>query len=122
MMTEEYMYKRLQAARLDKPPAPKPKPPAPIALVSDHKLSVEGQRERVSHEMQELIEAEKNRQACIETHRQRQERQRQEGLYYRQLYEATARAEYWAKQRDNDPARRGEYSPIARFEREVEGR
>ena len=119
MMTEEYMYKRLQAARLDKPPQPKPKPA--LKVVTDHKLSVEGQRKRVTREVQELIEAERNRQACIETHRERQRRQREEGLYYRRLYEATALAEYWSKQHDN-PARRGEYSPIARFEREVEGR
>jgi hypothetical protein len=116
MMTEEYMMKRLLAGRLDKPPQPKPKPALTVA--SDRKLSVDGQRERVSHEMKELIEAEKNRQLCIETHRQRQERQRAEGLYYRQLYEATATAEYWSKQRDN-PARRGEYDPIARFEQEL---
>jgi hypothetical protein len=122
MMTEEYMYKRLQAARLDKPPAPKPKPAAPVLTVAaDRKLSVEGQRDRVANEVNELIEAERNRQLCIETHRQRMERQRQEGLYYRQLYEATAQAEYWSRQLDS-PARRGEYSPIARFEREVEGR
>src|SRR5262245_8878954 len=95
----------------------KPKPPS-LTVVTDHKLSVDGQRERVSHEMKELIEAEKNRQLAIETHRQRQERQRAEGLYYRQLYEATATAEYWSKQRDN-PARRGEYSPITRFEQEL---
>src|SRR5262249_22987883 len=107
------------AGRLDKPPQPKPKPVLTVA--SDRKLSVDGQRERVTREMRELIEAEKNRQLCIETHRQRQERQRAEGLYYRQLYEATATAEYWSKQRDNNPARRGEYSPIERFEREVEG-
>jgi hypothetical protein len=119
MMTEEYMYKRLMAARLDKPPAPKPAPVLTVA--SDRKLSVDGQRDRVTREMQELIEAEKARQACIETHRQRQERQRAEGLYYRRLYEATATAEYWAKQHD-DPARRGEYSPIARFEAEMRGR
>ena len=116
MMTEEYMYKRLMAARLDKPPAPKPKPALTVA--SDHKLSVEGQRKKVAHEVQELIESEKNRQLCIETHRQRQERQRQEGLYYRRLYEATATAEYWSRLHDN-PARRGEYDPIARFEREI---
>ena len=34
MMTEEYMYKRLQAARLDKPPAPKP-PPKPEAKAQE---------------------------------------------------------------------------------------
>jgi hypothetical protein len=89
-----------------------------LTVASDRKLSVDGQRERVTREMQELIEAEKARQLCIETHRQRQERQRAEGLYYRQLYEATATAEYWAKQRDN-PARRGEYDPIARYEQEI---
>ena len=93
------------------------KPPA-LTVASDHKLSLEGQRERVTNEMKELIEAEKARQDCIETHRQRQERQRAEGLYYRRLYEATATAEYWSKQRDT-PARRGEYSPIARFEQEL---
>jgi hypothetical protein len=113
MMTEEQIVARLLAARF---PALKPKPTLTVA--SDHKLSVDGQRERVSREMNELIEVEKARQLCIETHRQRQERQREEGLYYRQLYEATATAEYWAKQRDT-PARRGEYSPIARFEQEI---
>ena len=114
MMTEEQIVARLLAGRLDKPPAPKP--PAPVLTVAaDRKLSVEGQRERVTREVAELIESEKNRQLCIETHRQRQERQRREGLYYRQLYEATATAEYWAKQLDA-PARHGEYSPIARFE------
>lgn len=118
MMTEEYMMKRLLAARLDKPPAPKPKPPAPVALVADRKLSVEGQREKVAHEMKELIEAEKNRQLAIETHRKRMERQRAEGLYYLQLYEATAQAEYWSRQLD-DPARRGEYSPMARYEQQI---
>ena len=34
MMTEEYMYKRLQAARLDKPPPPKP-PPKPEAKAQE---------------------------------------------------------------------------------------
>src|SRR5262249_15547793 len=119
MMTEEYMMKRLLAARLDKPPASKPKPPAPtLTVAADRKLSVEGQRERVTHEMGELIEAEKNRQLAIETHRQRQERQRAEGLYYRQLYQSVAQAEYWAKQIDS-PARRGVYDPMARFEQEL---
>jgi len=117
MMTEEQIIARLEAVRLDKPPAPKPKPVVTVA--SDRKLSVDGQRERVSREMQELIESEKNRQLCIETHRERQRRQRAEGLYYRQLYESVTTAEYWSRQRDNDPARRGEYSPIARFEREI---
>jgi hypothetical protein len=116
MMTEEQIIARLEAVRLDKPPQPKPKPVLKVA--ADRKLSVDGQRERVTREMKELIEAEKNRQLCIETHRQRQERQRAEGLYYRQLYEATAQAEYWSKQLDS-PARRGEYSPIARFEQEL---
>jgi hypothetical protein len=115
-MTEEQMI-----ARLLGPPAPKPKPAPVLTVAADRKLSVDGQRERVTREMAELIESEKARQACIETHRQRQERQRAEGLYYRRLYESVTTAEYWAKQRDN-PARRGEYSPIARFEREVEGR
>jgi hypothetical protein len=102
-----------RAARL------KPKPPTPtLTVASDHKLSLEGQREKVSREMQELVESEKARQECIETHRQRQERQRQEGLYYRRLYEATATAEFWAKQR-SIPARRGEYDAIARFEQEI---
>jgi hypothetical protein len=87
--------------------------------MAERKLSVEGQRDRVSREMQELIDAEKNRQLCIETNRQRMERERAEGLYYRRLYEATAIAEYWSKQRDNDPARRGEYSPIERFEQQI---
>ena len=118
-MTEEQIIARLLAGRLDKPPAPKPKPTPVLKVAADRKLSLEGQRERVTREMQELIEAERNRQACIETHRQRQERQRAEGLYYRRLYEATATAEYWSKQRDNNPARRGEYSPIARFEQEL---
>ena len=108
----------VEAARIARS---KPKSIPALTVASDHKLSVEGQRDRVAHEVNELIEAEKRRQECIETHRQRQERQRAEGLYYRRLYEATATAEYWAKQRDN-PARRGDYSPIARFEREVEGR
>ena len=118
MMTEEQIVARLLAGRLDKPPAPKPKPPATVLTVAaDRKLSVGGQRERVAHEVNELIEAEKARQACIETHRQRQERQRAEGLYYRQLYESVAWAEYWANQRENDPARRGEYNPIERFEK-----
>lgn len=118
MMTEEYMYKRLLAARLDKPPEPKPKPPAPVLTVAaDRKLSVEGQREKVAREVKELAEAEKNRQLAIETHRQRLQRQREEGLYYQQLYQSVAQAEYWAKQLDS-PARRGEYDPIARFERE----
>jgi len=102
MMTEEYMMKRLLAARLDKPPAPKPKPPAPtLTVAADHKLSLDGQRERVARELDALVEAEKARQACIETHRERQRRQRAEGLYYRQLYEATAQAEYWSKQLDD---------------------
>jgi hypothetical protein len=118
MMTEEQIVARLLAGRLDKPPAPKPKPAPVLTVASDRKLSVDGQRDRVANEMKELIEAEKSRQLAIETHRQRQERQRAEGLYYRQLYEATATAEYWAKQRDT-PARRGEYSPIARFEQEL---
>ena len=117
--TYEEVLADLQASRIDRP---KPKPKPVLTVASDHKLSVDGQRERVTREMQELIEAEKHRQLCIETNRQRMERQRAEGLYYRRLYEATALAEYWSKQRDNDPARRGEYSPIARFEREVEGR
>jgi hypothetical protein len=119
MMTEEQIIARLEAVRLDKPRPPKPAPVLKVA--ADRKLSVDGQRERVSREVAELIEAEKARQDCIETHRQRQERQRAEGLYYRNLYEATATAEYWAKQRDT-PARRGDYSPIARYEDEVEGR
>ena len=118
MMTEEQIIERLLRGRLDKPPAPKPKPAPVLKVAADRKLSVDGQRERVANEMKELIEAEKNRQLCIETHRQRQERQRQEGLYYRRLYEATAQAEYWSKQR-NTPARRGDYSPIARFEQEI---
>ena len=121
MMTEEQIIARLEAVRLDKPRHPQPRPTPVLKVAADRKLSVEGQRDRVAHEVNELIEAEKRRQECIETHRQRQERQRAEGLYYRRLYEATATAEYWAKQRDN-PARRGDYSPIARFEREVEGR
>jgi hypothetical protein len=112
MMTEEQMIARLLAAKF---PQPKPKPVLTVA--ADRKLSVEGQRERVTSEMKELIEAEKARQACIETHRQRQERQRAEGLYYRQLYESVTTAEYWSKQRDNDPARRGEYNPIERYEK-----
>jgi hypothetical protein len=116
MMTEEQMYARLLAGRLDKPPAPKPPPPI-VRVATDRKLSVEGQRERVTREMRELVESEKARQACIETHRQRQERQRAEGLYYRQLYESVATAEYWSRQLDS-PARRGEYSPIARYEKE----
>jgi hypothetical protein len=119
MMTEEQIIARLEAVRLDKPHPPKPTPVLKVA--ADRKLSVDGQRERVAREMGELIDAEKNRQLCIETHRQRQQRQREEGLYYRRLYEATAMAEYWAKQRDN-PARHGEYDPIARYEDEVEGR
>jgi hypothetical protein len=118
MMTEEQIVARLLAGRLDKPPAPKPKPATVLTVASDRKLSVDGQRERVSREVAELIEAEKNRQLCIETYRQRMERQRAEGLYYRQLYEATAQAEYWAKQLDS-PARRGDYDPIARFEQQM---
>jgi hypothetical protein len=117
MMTEEYMYKRLLAARLDKPPAPKPKSPAPVALVADRKLTVDGQREKVAREVNELVEAERNKQLAIETHRQRIQRQREEGLYYQQLYKSVAQAEYFANQLDS-PARRGEYDPIARFEKE----
>jgi hypothetical protein len=114
--TYEEVLADLQASRIDRP---KPKPPAPVLTVAaDHKLSVEGQRERVAREVKGLIEAEKNKQLAIETHRQRMQRQRDEGLYYRQLYEATALAEYYAKLRDS-PARRGVYSPIARFEREM---
>ena len=116
MMTEEQMIARLLG---EKPPAPKPKAAPVLKVAADRKLSVDGQREKVAREVNELIEAEKARQLCIETHRQRQERQRAEGLYYRRLYEATATAEYWSKQRDNNPARRGEYSPIARFEQEI---
>jgi hypothetical protein len=96
----------------------KHKAPA-LTVVTDHKLSVEVQRERVSRDMNELIEAEKNRQLCIESYRQRMERQRAEGLYYRQLYESITTAEYWSKQRDDDPARRGEYDPMARFEQQI---
>jgi hypothetical protein len=118
MMTEEYMYKRLLAARLDKPPAPKPKAAPPVLTVAvDRKLSVDGQRERVANEVKALAEAERNREIAIETHRQRMQRQREEGLYYRQLYEGVAQAEYYAKLRDS-PARRGEYDPMARFEKE----
>jgi hypothetical protein len=95
----------------------KPKPPA-LTVVSDRKLTVDGQRERVAREVKALTEAERNRQAAIETHRQRMERQREEGLYYRQLHEGVAQAEYFAKQLDS-PARRGEYSPIARFEQQI---
>ena len=65
-MTEEQMIARLLGG---KPPAPKPKPILTVA--SDRKLSVEGQREKVAREVQELIDAEKNRQLCIETNRQR---------------------------------------------------
>jgi len=65
MMTEEQIVARLLAGRLDKPPAPKPKPATVLTVASDHKLSVEGQRERVTREMQELIDAEKNRQSDV---------------------------------------------------------
>src|SRR5262249_33388765 len=115
MMTQEQIVARLLAGRLDKPPQPKPKPVLTVA--ADRKLSVDGQRERVTRDMRELIESEKNRQLAIETHRQRMERQREEGLYYRQLYESVANAEYFAKQIDS-PARHGEYDPIARYEKE----
>jgi len=101
--------------------AARQKPAPALTVVTDHKLSVDGQREKVSREVQELIDAEKARQLCIETHRERQRRQREEGLYYRRLYESVATAEYWAKQLDS-PARHGEYSPIARFEREIKDR
>jgi hypothetical protein len=119
----EEIIAKIPTPKLERRKKPEPEPTAPpvLTITSDRRLSVDGQRERVSREMQELIEAEKNRQACIETNRQRMERQRAEGLYYRRLYEATATAEYWAKVRDEDPARRGEYSPIARFEREPKG-
>ena len=98
----------------------KPAPAAPVVLTvaADHKLSVEAQRERVARDVKELAEAERNRQLAIETYRQRMERQRQEGLYYRAQYEALALAEYYAKQLDS-PARHGQYSPIARFEQQM---
>ena len=105
--TYEEVLADLQASRIDRP---KPKPKPVLTVASDHKLSVDGQRERVTREMQELIEAEKHRQLCIETNRQRMERQRQEGLYYRRLYEATALAEYWSNracQGSASPSRTG---------------
>ena len=114
LLTREEIIRRLRATV-----KPKPNPAPPPVLVADHKLSVDGQRERVAHDMKQLVEAEKGREPVIETFAQKRERQRREGLYYRQLYEATARAEYWAKQIDS-PARRGEYDPMARFERELE--
>jgi hypothetical protein len=113
LLTREEIIRRLRATV-----KPKPNPNPAIAVVSEHKLSVDGQRERVAHDMKQLVEAEKGREPVVETFAQKQERQRREGLYYRRLYEATAQAEYWAKQIDN-PARRGDYSPIARFEDEV---
>jgi hypothetical protein len=101
-----------------KKPEPAAAPVSNVVLATERKLSVEGQRERVAREIAELGEAEKNRQACIETHRERQRRARADGLFYRAQYEALAQAEYWAKQLDT-PARRGEYSPIARFEQQT---
>jgi hypothetical protein len=118
MMTEEYMYKRLLAARLDKPPAPKPKAATILTVAVDRKLSVDSQRERVAREVAALTEAERNREIAIETHRQRMERQRAEGLYYQQLYQSVSQAEYFAKQL-NTPARHGHYDEMARFEREM---
>jgi hypothetical protein len=102
--TYEEILADLQAARTDRP---KPKPVV-AKLATDHKLSVDGQRERVSHVVAGLIEAEKNRQLAIETHRQRMRRQREEGLYYQELYRGVAEAEYWAKQ----PARRAIVSEV----------
>jgi hypothetical protein len=118
LLTREEIIRRLRATVK---PKPNPTPPAPVLeLAVDHKLSVETQRERVARDMNDLVEAEKGREPVVETFAQKRERQRREGLYYRSLYEATATAEYWAKQIDS-PARRGDYSPIARFEREIKG-
>jgi hypothetical protein len=104
-----------EAARLARQ---RPKPPAPVLTVaSDRKLSVAGQRERVAREVKELVEAEKTAPR-EDYHKLKREQDRQAGLYYRQLYEATATAEYWATQRDDDDARHGRYDPVARFERE----
>jgi|SRR6516225_4385496 hypothetical protein len=75
------------------PDCPRKKKPLPVPrprLVSDHKLTLEGQRERVVREVRELATAERNA-----PHHD----YRQAGYYYRKLYEAVAYAEHWAKQK-----------------------
>jgi hypothetical protein len=127
MMTEEQMLARLLASP---PPKPKPattKPATVLKVATDRKLSVEGQRERVVREVKELAVAERREAEApldpmvqaAEYHREKRERDRQAGLYYRELYKQTATAEYWATQRDGDDARHGVYDPIARFEEQV---
>jgi hypothetical protein len=66
-----------------KRPLPLPKP----RLVSDHKLSVEGQRQRVVREVRELATAERNA-----PYREPKEA----AFYYRQLHDAVAYAEQYA--------------------------
>jgi hypothetical protein len=89
-----------------------------LKLAADRKLSVEGQRERVANEVKELEVAERAhaKQLDPNDYGVKRERQRQTGLYYRQLYEATARAEYYAKLQDVD---HGNYDPVALFERQM---
>jgi hypothetical protein len=96
----------------------KPEPPPKPVLIAERKLSVEGQRVRVVNEVKELADAERDALSKLDPNdfRVKRERERQAGLYYRGLYEATARAEYYAKLNDVD---HGNYNPIELFERQM---
>jgi hypothetical protein len=118
---EEFLatMKLPKLVRIKKPPKPEPV----VKLATDRKLSVEGQRERVTNEVKELAVAERTsaeQQKEVldprEYHRLKRERERQAGLYYRGLYEAVTTAEYYAKLNDVD---HGNYSPITLFEKQM---
>jgi hypothetical protein len=67
------------------------KAPVPFELTSDRKLSVEGQRRRVVKEVKELATAERNAPQPDDRS------QREAAFYYRQLHDAVAYAEHWAR-------------------------
>jgi hypothetical protein len=95
----------------------KPEPAPVLKVATNRKLSLEGQRERTANEVKELVVAERDApQKTGETPEEKRKRLREEGLYYRGLYEAAATAEYYSKQRDID---HGNYSPIALYEQQV---
>ena len=112
---EEFVSK-IKTPKLER----KKKPAEVLKLAADRKLSVEGQRERVVNEVKELAVAERDALSKLDPNdfRVKRERERQAGLYYRGLYEATARAEYYAKL--NSPkVDHGNYNPIELFERQM---
>src|SRR5262245_10442793 len=138
MMTEEYMMKRLLAARLDKPPAPKPpKPPqvkADERFVEDNKPTVQIINEATSHNQafarrmeRETAEDRRNRQHVKELAQWNAQLQDPHARYQHELdkwWESKKLAEEKARLFAglNENPRTGSYSPIARFEREMEDR